>query len=147
MWLGVDDFVDENSLWYHGGEAIGIAHSMAIPASKAGPWIGRRPNGKLYDPKWKNRRKVLLNRGIADPGVDMHHWLFKQSHPIARRYPHFFNQPWNLVKAPKEQHRLLHRKNIDPWDVFKHGIPNWAKAEALLLGGHSGRYAYRFLFD
>jgi RHS repeat-associated protein len=106
-WMGYDNVVDHRSGWYHGGEAFGLLHSIAI----GGAWrSARAPNLAMG----MSRPNPAFPRGIE--------WV-ERSHWIPNRYlPQWLSwQRWNLKLMWGSEHALI--------DPFRYRMmPRWWKA-------------------
>ncbi|MFQ3649983.1 MAG: RHS repeat-associated core domain-containing protein [Gemmataceae bacterium] len=131
-WMGYDNVVDHRSGWYHGGEAFGLLHSIAI----GGAWrSARAPNLAMG----MSRPNPAFTRGIE--------WV-ERSHWIPNRYlPQWLSwQRWNLKLMWGSEHalidpfryRMMRRwwkaaNPMPPWYVQQwRRVPYWAQGS---LGG------------
>jgi len=93
---------------------------------------------------WKAVRKWLGDKGIADSGQHVHHWLIPQNR-WGKNVPDWIkNQPLNLKPMPdavthwRIDHRVGDLPRFNPAQRYWFGTPTWPKVAAGAAAGHAG---------
>ena len=112
QYLGVNDGVDQNSGWYHGGEAAGVAQSIAMGSAEA--------EGANVLRVGMSRPNPIFPRGVE--WVERSHWIPKRWLPDSLK-----DAAWNMKRMWGTDHALadpMRYRFMRRWWKAQNPLPN-----------------------